>query len=88
VVFQGGKTLPLNCWATQYQISESIGFIHILAAHDYLAMLDYIRVPDDIRRYFEYRESVLLRLREVRITVEEPDIMITYLSDAEPSRPA
>jgi hypothetical protein len=83
IVFQGSKALPSDCWTTQYHVSESIGFIHILAVSDHVAILDYFRVPDDIRRYFEYRESVLPPLREARITVEEPYIMVAYLSDAE-----
>lgn len=48
--------------------------------HDYLGILDYLRVPEDIRHYFEYRETVLPRLRETGVEVEEPDVMVGYLT--------
>lgn len=49
--------------------------------HDYLGVLDYLRVPEDIRRYFEYRESVLPILQAAQTTVEEPDIMVGFLTE-------
>jgi hypothetical protein len=81
IIFQGGKALPKDCWATQFYISKTVGFIHILATHDYQGILNYLQVPEDIRRYFEYRESVLPRLRQIGTTVEEPEIMVGYLSN-------
>jgi hypothetical protein len=63
VIFSASHALPSDCWETRYYLSESAGFIHILAAHDYLGVLEKLRVPNDIRLYFEYRESTLLRTR-------------------------
>lgn len=87
VIFSATKALPEDCWETQFYISNTAGFIHVLAAHDYLGILDKLRVPNDIRLYFEYRESVLPRLREQGTKVEEPDIMVAFLTERDLPQP-
>lgn len=81
IVFSGGKALPQDCWETQFYISKTAGFMHIIAAHDYMGILDKLRVPNDIRLYFDYREAVLPQLREDGVVVEEPDIMVGFLME-------
>ncbi len=83
VIFLPGRSLPKECWQTKYHISSTAGFIHVVAAHDYLGILDKLRVPDDVRLYFDYREAVLPRLKEEGVIVEEPDIMVGFLSEAD-----
>jgi hypothetical protein len=87
VVFLPGRSLPEDCWATKFHVSTTVGFIHIVAAHDYLGILDKLRIPDDVRLYFEYRETVLPRLREAGTVVEEPDIMVAFLSEKDLPEP-
>jgi len=36
VVFLPGRSLPRDCWETKFHVSTTAGFIHIVAAHDYL----------------------------------------------------
>jgi hypothetical protein len=81
VVFVGGKALPEDCRGARFHVSRTAGFIHIIEAHDYLGILEKLRVPQDIRRYFEYRERVCPRLREAGVVVAEPDIMGAFLFD-------
>ncbi len=64
VVFLGGRALPEDCWRKRYHASRTARFIHILAAHDYLGILEKLRVPEDIRRYFVYREQVMPKLSD------------------------
>ena len=52
IVFLGGRALPEDCRQKRYHVSRTAGFIHVLAAHDYLGILEKLRVPEDIRRYF------------------------------------
>jgi hypothetical protein len=80
VVFLGGRALPEDCWRTRYHISRTAGFIHVLAAHDYLGILEKLRVPEDIRRYFSYREAVAPKLVNVD-GIDESDIMGGYLGE-------
>lgn len=87
VIFLPGRSLPEACRETKFHVSATAGFIHIVAAHDYLGILDKLRVPDDVRLYFEYRESVLPQLREAGIVVEEPDIMVAFLSEKDLPEP-
>lgn len=81
VVFLGGRALPEDCWQTRYHISHTAGFIHVLAAHDYLGILEKLRVPEDIRRYFSYREAVTPKLRDAGVIVDESDIMGAFLGE-------
>ena len=83
VVFLGGRSLPEDCWQTRYHVSRTAGFIHVLAAHDYLGILEKLRVPEDIRRYFAYREEVTPKLREAGGVVDESDIMGAFLGEEE-----
>lgn len=87
VIFLAGRTLPADCRETMYRVSSTAGFIHIIAAHDYLGILDKLRVPDDVRLYFEYREKVLPQLKEAGVIVAEPDIMFAFLSDKDLPEP-
>jgi hypothetical protein len=80
VVFLGGRALPKDCWQTRYHVSRTAAFIHILAAHDYLGILEKLRVPEDIRRYFSYREEVISKLGNAS-EIDESDIMGAFLSE-------
>lgn len=81
VVFLGGRALPEDCWQTRHYVSRTAGFIHVLAAHDYLGTLEKLRVPEDIRRYFVYREEVTPKLRDAGVVVDESDIMGAFLGE-------
>jgi hypothetical protein len=80
VVFLGGRALPEDCWKKRYHISRTAGFIHVIAAHDYLGVLEKLRVPEDIRRYFKYREAVTQKLSGAEDGIDESDIMGAFLS--------
>ncbi|MBW8728531.1 MAG: hypothetical protein JF625_25730 [Inquilinus limosus] len=81
VVFLGGRVLPQECYQERYHISRSVGFIHIVAADDYLGILEKLRVPEDICRYFSYREKVAPELRRAGVVVDESDIMGAFISE-------
>jgi len=87
IVYQGGRALPEDCRQTKHYVSKTAGFIHVVAAHDYLGILDKLRVPDDVRLYFQYREAVLPILADKGAVVEEPDIMVGFLSEQDLPKP-
>lgn len=87
VVFSAGPHLPEDCWNTRFHISATAGFIHVVAAHDYLGILEKLRIPDDVRLYFDYREEVLPKLKEAGVVVAEPDIMAGFLSEKDLPEP-
>jgi hypothetical protein len=80
VVFLGGRALPEDCWRKRYHVSRTAGFIHILAAHDYLGILEKLRVPENIRRYFAYREQVTPKLGDAA-GIDESDIMGAFIGE-------
>lgn len=81
VVFLADKALPDRCWEKQFHLSKTVGYIHIIAANDYLGILETLSVPEDIRRYFEYREAVTQQLAEIEKSVGEQDIMGAFLAE-------
>jgi len=81
VVFLGASDLPDECWQKRFHLSRTVGFIHIIAAHDYLGILEKLRVPEDIYRYFVYREEVTQKIYETKTCVDEPDIMGAFLNE-------
>lgn len=83
VVYLGGRALPEDCRQTRHYVSGTAGFIHVLAAHDYLGILEKLRVPEDVRRYFAYREKITPKLRDADVIVDESDIMGAFLGAEE-----
>lgn len=83
VVYLPGPVLPEDCWQTRYHVSQTAGFIHIVAANDYLGILEKLRVPEDIARYFAYREEVAPSLKASGVELGEADIMGAFLSEDE-----
>lgn len=81
VVFLPGPALPEDSWQTRYHVSQTAGFIHILSANDYLGILEKLRVPEDIARYFGYREEVTPALKSAGTELSEADIMGAFLNE-------
>lgn len=81
VVFLPGQALPEDCWQTRYHASQTAGFIHIVSANDYLGILEKLRVPEDIARYFAYREEVAPALKTAGTVLSEADIMGAFLNE-------
>lgn len=87
VIFLPGPALPEDCWQTRYYVSQTAGFIHILSANDYLGILEKLRVPEDIARYFTYREEVAPALKAEGAELGEADIMGAFLNEEEMPTP-
>ncbi|QBR70743.1 hypothetical protein CU048_05000 [Beijerinckiaceae bacterium] len=64
VVYLPSPNLPDACRRIRHRISSSAGFIHIVDAQDYLEIARTLRVPEEVVRYFKYREIVLTRFSD------------------------
>ena len=53
------QPMSLDCRSTKCYVSEVAGFIHIVDLRDYLEIARTLRVPQEVVKYFEYREAVL-----------------------------
>ncbi|MCG9915501.1 MAG: hypothetical protein MH112_03955 [Phenylobacterium sp.] len=80
VVFQPGKALPDDLALKRFHVSRTAGFIHLLDIDDYRGVLHTLRVPEDIRRYFVYREQVAGKIADPAVI--EPDIMGAFIAEA------
>lgn len=81
ILYAAGPSLPDECRRTQYHDSETAGFIHIFERNDYSLVVKTLAVPEEIRRYLEYRQKALLALTEPKVAVVEADVLAAYLSD-------
>jgi hypothetical protein len=59
VVYMPSPALPADCRRVLHHVSRSAGFIHIVNAEDYLEIGRTLRVPEEVVRYFTYRQMVL-----------------------------
>jgi hypothetical protein len=74
VVYMPAPNLPRDCRSIRSHVSSSAGFIHIVDARDYLELSRTLRVPEEVVRYFKYREMVLTRFTGASCCVPEPAI--------------
>jgi hypothetical protein len=74
VVYMPSPTLPHDCRSIRNHTSNSAGLIHIVEAQDYLEILRTLRVPEEVVRYFRYREMVMTRFSPMSTTLPEPAI--------------
>ncbi|MER8408159.1 hypothetical protein NKH16_26420 [Mesorhizobium sp. M1307] len=81
VLYAAGPSLPDECRRIQYHDSETAGFIHIFERSDYSLVVKTLAVPDEVRRYLQYREKALVKLRAIKTAVVESDILAAYMSD-------
>lgn len=59
VIYATGAPLPRDCAEVRHHTSKTAGFIHIVNAKDYLEVGRTLRVPEEVVRYFEYRQAVV-----------------------------
>ncbi|MBN9254817.1 MULTISPECIES: hypothetical protein [unclassified Mesorhizobium] len=59
VIYLPSPNLPEDCRRLRHHVSKTEGFIHIIDAGDYLELSRLLRVPEEVVRYFRYREMVL-----------------------------
>lgn len=64
VVYRPSPNLPEDCRRVRRHVSKTEGFIHIIDANDYLELSRLLRVPEEVVRYFRYRELVLTEFAE------------------------
>jgi hypothetical protein len=82
IVYLPSSQLPEDCWNRRYYVSQTTdAFMHLVPAHDYLGILEKLRVPEDIARYFDYREEITPILEKSRLQVDESDIMGAFLTE-------
>lgn len=74
IVYMPSRNLPTDCRSIRHYVSSTGGFIHIVNAQDYLEVSRMLRVPQEVVRYFQYREMVLTRFSDACSSVPEPAI--------------
>lgn len=81
VLYVAGPALPDDCRTIRFHISEVAGFIHVFEWTDYSQVVKTLAVPEEVRRYLEYRRDALRALSDTEVTVVEADILAAYMSD-------
>jgi len=75
VIYLPSANLPAHCCRVHHHVSQTTGaFIHIVDARDYLEILRTLRVPQEVVRYFNYRQSALVRFGDICAELPETAI--------------
>jgi hypothetical protein len=86
VVYKSSENLPEDCRSVRFHISETVGLIHILQYEDYVRMSEFLRVPEEIRRYFSFREKVLTQHADQCRSLPEACLVGGFIDDSLPSK--
>ena len=74
VVYLPSANLPADCGDITHHLSRTAGLVHILDVRDYYHLSQVLKVPEEIVRYFDYRERVLTRIAKASDPLSEPAI--------------
>lgn len=80
VVFAPGEALGLELRYTKAHVSKTAGFIHLIPAPEYLAMLNTLVTIPEIIEYLEFRQEVVEAHPEKANTLFEKAILGQYLA--------
>lgn len=89
IIYFPSPMLPDDCKSIRHYSSKSAGLIHIVEAHDYLEISRTLRVPEEVVRYFKYREMVMTRFSSGSAALPEPAIAGHFIGgdpDVSPTR--
>lgn len=87
VLFASPPVLPQNCRLTKHYVSKTAGFIHIVDAEAYAQHAQLLRVPEEIVRYFRYREGMLTRFPDRCEPCTEADLVGAFIGQDEAEPP-
>lgn len=87
VLYQASDNLPESCRLKKFHCSTEGGFIHILDVEDYLKIAQLLRVPEDIIRYFRYRELMLTKFEYECALLPEASLVGGYIGDGDDKPP-
>jgi hypothetical protein len=88
VVFHGASTLPSDCRYKKFHSSTSGGFIHLVDVNDYLNAARVLRVPEDLIRYFRYRQMMLTSYPQECADLPEASMVGGYIGEGDDAPPS
>jgi hypothetical protein len=83
IVYHASSALPEDSKSVRYYRSKEAGFIHVLSYDDYVRLSYILRVPEEIVRYFDYREQIITRFQDQCGTLPEASIVGGFIGDEE-----
>jgi hypothetical protein len=81
IVYQASEALPLDCQDIRFYRSREAGYIHILSYADYVRLSSVLRVPEEIIRYFQYRENVMTQFEATGSKLPEASLVGGFIGD-------
>jgi hypothetical protein len=79
VLYASPPILPEACRLTKHYVSSKAGFIHVVDAEAYARYAQLLRVPEEIVRYFRYREAMLTRFPDECVACTEADLVGSFI---------
>lgn len=87
VIHRASPKLPSADKNKKHHMSDSVGFIHIFGAEDYLEMARVLRVPEDVIRYLRYRETMIDKYGHACRDLPEASMVGGYVGDGDDQPP-
>lgn len=81
VIYRGSHNLPHDRRSKKFHRSKEGGFIHLIEADDYLNTAKTLRVPEEVIRYFRYREKMLTKFETECSALPEASLVGGYVGD-------
>jgi hypothetical protein len=88
VVYLPNNSLPESQRQCKYHMSRAEGLIHIMAASDYLGIIQTLLTPSEVAAYLVFREALINKWQEEIAAVPEQALVGQYLDgnlNAQPS---
>ncbi len=88
IVFKGSDELPLECSAHRFHESRTGGFMHMIAADDWMRIMHLLITPREIANYLGFREGICRRQPKLAREVSEKALVGQFLfgePDADPA---
>jgi hypothetical protein len=85
-LFSPSSALPAAVAMKKGRASQRVGFVHFLAADDYVRVCGTLHTPFEVSDYLSFRKAVALRDPNAD-AVSEKALLGQYLMDPDPARP-
>ena len=87
IVYRGSNSLPDDKRMKKFHRSNEGGFIHLIEAGDYLNTAKVLRVPEELIRYFRYRERMLTTFEAECAALPEASLVGGYVGGTDDRPP-
>ena len=80
ICYLAHQDLPDSSRQQKAHVSRSAGFMHLIAATEYLRVLETLRTPAEVSEYLDFRQSIISSAKDATEMLSEDALLGQYLS--------